>query len=104
MRLDASNDTYIEHLLETSVAEVSNILPRPHVAKYMLHVAGTYIEDEKDVVALVKDVNEKIAHAADEAFETELEIMRDLKTRKDNVRALVAAASTAQDILDRAGN
>jgi len=104
MRIAGASTNDIALLLETSVAEVSHIMARPHVSKFILHVSGMVADEAIEVVEAAKDVNTRIVEAAGEALDTELEIMRDLRERKDNVRALLGAASTAQDILDRAGN
>jgi len=104
MRIAGASTNDIALLLETSGAEVSDIMARPHVSKFILHVSGIIADEAEEVVESAKAVNERIVEAASEALDTELEIMRELRTRKDNVRALLGAANTAQDILDRAGN
>ena len=89
----------IAHIMESSEPAVRYILSKPRVANHLLKLQAIHASD---LTEGSKDLNAAIEHAAEEAFETELDIMRRLREREE-ARSLAIAATTAQDILDRAG-
>lgn len=94
----------IARFVDVDQVTVGNILKRPHVAKYILAQTSTFA---RDLAPAFKDLNDAIETAADRAFEVEKDVMERLydyaPDQKGYIRAMLGAASTAQDILDRAG-
>lgn len=90
----------IAHCMEVTEVEILNVLRRPDVAKYLMCIEGTFVEDLRPVA---KRVNETLARHAEEAAAMVYDIMRDMRTR-DDVSAQRLALQSAQDILDRAGH
>jgi hypothetical protein len=91
----------IGQFLDVDYVTVAAILKRPRVARFMLALESTMVEgmDQRSVQGL----NEAIENAAHRAFDVETTVMERLFDREYDVRAQLGAASTAQDILDRAG-
>lgn len=83
---------------ETSIREITL---RPRVANFMMVCTGM-IADE--LAPAVGNLNDSINEAATRAFEIENTVMERLFANDESVRAQMGAASTAQDILDRAGH
>lgn len=105
MHLSGASNNTIAYMCETSVNEVSVVLHRPNVARFVAQQQALYVEDLRPVM---RDMNKVIAEHTEEAFEVETGVMRRMynidEEHRDYVRAQLGAASTAQDILDRAGN
>lgn len=101
---DLDNST-IAFMMETSADAVHSTLIRPHVAKFIAQQRAIFVDDIRPVM---KDMNLQIKEHTERAWEVEKDVMERLydipDVHKDYVRAQLGAASTAQDILDRAGN
>jgi len=91
----------IGQFLDVDYVTIAAILKRPRVARFMLALESTMCEGfDKNSV---RDLNKAIEDAAHRAFDVETTVMERLFSREYDVRAQLGAASTAQDILDRAG-
>lgn len=101
MRAAGMSLAAIGQFLDVDYVTVSAILKRPRVARFLLALESTMLaEFDKDSV---KNLNAAIEDTAHRAFEIEVDVMERLFSREYDVRAQLGAASTAQDILDRAG-
>lgn len=94
----------IARFIDVDQATVGNILQRVHVAKFIVAQHSTFA---RDLAPAYKDLSEAIEASANRAFEVDKEVMERLYAtdveHKHYVRAMLGAAATAQDILDRAG-
>jgi hypothetical protein len=90
----------IARVLETSSANVSLILQKPHVQRYLLALEATY---SNDLQATAKRVNQHIIDSTDDAIFIEKTIMNDMFSRREEVPCAKLALACATDILDRAG-
>jgi 1-aminocyclopropane-1-carboxylate deaminase/D-cysteine desulfhydrase-like pyridoxal-dependent ACC family enzyme len=100
MRAAGMSENVIARFLDVDYVTVGNILKRPRVARYLFALEATFVEDIKDSA---KHLDAAIMNEAKRAFAVERDVMERLYAMEDNVRAQLGAASTAQDILDRAG-
>ena len=101
MRVSGLSLAAIGQFLDVDYVTVSAILKRPRVARFMLALESTMVDNiDKEHV---QSLNEAIEDQAHRAFEIEVDVMERLYRREYDVRAQLGAASTAQDILDRAG-
>jgi hypothetical protein len=91
----------IGQFLDCDYVTVAAILKRPRVARFLLALETTMV-DQIDKSS-IRNLNEAIENAAHRAFEVEETVMERLFGREYDVRAQLGAAATAQDILDRAG-
>jgi hypothetical protein len=91
----------IGQFLDCDYVTVAAILKRPRVARFLLALETTMV-DQIDKSS-IRNLNEAIENAAHRAFEVEETVMERLFNREYDVRAQLGAATTAQDILDRAG-
>lgn len=86
--------------LEMSEDAVGKIARHPAVQRLRMKLAAFVVDDLRPVI---EQVNERIANHADEAFEVELELMRNMRGRQHDVKAAGLSFSIAKDLLDRAG-
>jgi|SRR5215471_198004 len=100
MRAAGMSEQTIGHFLETDYIAVSRILQRPRVARYLITIESTFVNDIRESA---RKLDVAITNAANRAFHIEKEVMENLFAQKESVRAQLGAATTAQDILDRAG-
>jgi hypothetical protein len=101
MRAAGMSLAAIGQFLDVDYVTVAAILKRPRVARFMLALESTMVESLDK--GSVQDLNKAIEDAAHRAFDVETTVMERLFNREYDVRAQLGAASTAQDILDRAG-
>ncbi|GEM_PF-3910314 len=94
------SEAVIGRFLDTDYMTVSYILKRPRVARFLIALESTFVQDLRESS---KHLDKAIMNSADRAFTVEKEVMERLFEKADDVRAQLGAASTAQDILDRAG-
>lgn len=100
MRAAGMAEPVIGRFIDTDAVHVAAILKRPRVARYLIALEATFAEDLSDAA---KHLNQAIENEAAYAFHVEKTVMDRLFEMESNVRAQLGAASTAQDILDRAG-
>jgi hypothetical protein len=100
MRAAGMSDGVIARFLDMDSCLVGNIFKRPRVARYLIALEGTFVND---ISKSSKILDTAIMHAADRAFVIERDVMERLYEKTDSIRAQLGAAATAQDILDRAG-
>jgi hypothetical protein len=100
MRAAGMSEQTIGHFIDVDYMTISSILKRPRVARYQLAIESTFADDIKHGAKILDDA---ITHTANRAFVIEKEVMERLFEQKESVRAQLGAATTAQDILDRAG-
>lgn len=108
MRAAGASIDAIALLLECPPHTVALALDRPRVAQQVLILTAMM---GREMAPAIKDVNEAIEAAASEAFQVNLENMRELHElgrdgglrHQDKIKAKVSASAIAQDILDRAG-
>jgi hypothetical protein len=100
MRAAGMSEQTIGHFIDVDYMTISAILKRPRVARYLLAIESTFAND---IRAGAKTLDDAITHTANRAFVIEKEVMERLFEQKESVRAQLGAATTAQDILDRAG-
>lgn len=100
MRAAGMSEAVIAQFLDTDQVNIKKTLLKPRVARFLLILEATLAEDLSEAA---KHLNESIEHEAVNAFHVEKTVMNRLFEMETNVRAQLGAASTAQDILDRAG-
>lgn len=100
MRAAGMSEQTIGHFIDVDYMTISSILKRPRVARYLLAIESTFANDLREGA---KTLDNAIIHTANRAFVIEKEVMERLFEQKESVRAQLGAATTAQDILDRAG-
>src|SRR5215467_3909306 len=100
MRAGGMSEQTIGHFIDVDYMTIKAILNRPRVARYLLAIESTFADDIKHGAKILDDA---ITHTANRAFYIEKEVMERLFEQKESVRAQLGAATTAQDILDRAG-
>jgi hypothetical protein len=100
MHASGMSDAVIARFLDTDAQSVINILKRPRVARYLIALESTFIND---ISKSAKILDNAIMAEASRAFVIEKSVMERLYERSDCVRSQLGAAATAQDILDRAG-
>jgi len=100
MRASGMSEQTIGHFIDVDYMTIKGILNRPRVARYLLAIEATFADDIKHGAKVLDDA---ITHTANRAFYIEKEVMERLFEQKESVRAQLGAATTAQDILDRAG-
>jgi hypothetical protein len=100
MRAAGMSEQTIGHFLDCDYPTVGAILRKPHVARYLIAIESTFVNEIADSA---KHLDRSIEHAANRAFIVNREVMERLFEQKESVRAQLGAATTAQDILDRAG-
>jgi hypothetical protein len=100
MRVAGMSEAVVGRFLDTDCMTVSAILKRPHVARFIIALESTFVQDLKESA---KHLDNAIMNEANRAFIVEKEVMERLFAKEDDVRAQLGAATTAQDILDRAG-
>jgi 1-aminocyclopropane-1-carboxylate deaminase/D-cysteine desulfhydrase-like pyridoxal-dependent ACC family enzyme len=94
------SEAVIGKFIDTDYMTVGNILKRPRVARYLIALESTFVDE---ITESAKHLNVAIENEAATAFHIEKTVMDRLFAMETNVRAQLGAASTAQDILDRAG-
>lgn len=94
------SEAVIARFIDCDQVHVANILRRPRVAIYLMALESTFVQDISEAS---KHLNVAIENEAVNAFHVEKTVMERLFGMEANVRAQLGAASTAQDILDRAG-
>jgi len=100
MRAAGMSEATIGHFLDCDYMTVNAILRRPRCARYLLALESTFVDDLR---ASAKHLDTAIMSEATRAFHVEKNVMERLYEMRDNIRAQIGAAATAQDILDRAG-
>jgi hypothetical protein len=100
MRAAGMSEATIGHFLDCDYMTVNAILKRPRVARFLIALESTFVEDLK---ASAKHLDDAILSEANRAFHVEKNVMERLYEMRDSIRAQLGAAATAQDILDRAG-
>lgn len=100
MRAAGMSEAVIAKFIECDQVHVAQILARPRVAIYLTALESTFVNDISEAS---KRLNVAIENEAVNAFHVEKTVMDRLFKMEENVRAQLGAASTAQDILDRAG-
>jgi len=100
MRAAGMSEVVIGHFLDTDYMTVKGILERPRVARYLIALESTFVQE---ISESAKHLTESIEAEAVNAFHIEKNVMERLYAMEKDVRAQLGAASTAQDILDRAG-
>jgi predicted amino acid-binding ACT domain protein len=100
MRAAGMTEAAIAQFLDTDQVNIKKILQKPQVARYLLALTATMATD---LAEASKNLSESIEREAVNAFHVEKTVMDRLFKMEENVRAQLGAASTAQDILDRAG-
>jgi len=100
MRAAGMSEATIGHLLDCDYMTINAILKRPRVARYLIAIESTFVQDLK---ASAKHLDDAIMNEASRAFHVEKNVMERLYEMRDSIRAQMGAAATAQDILDRAG-
>jgi hypothetical protein len=100
MRAAGMSEAVIGRFIDTDYMTVSTILKRPRVARYLIALESTFVEE---ISESAKHLDAAIQNEAAYAFDVERKVMDRLFVMETNVRAQLGAASTAQDILDRAG-
>jgi len=100
MRAAGMSEAVIGRFIDTDYMTVNAILKRPRVARYLIALESTFVEE---IGPSAKHLDAAIQNEARRAFHVEREVMETLFAQKENVRAQMGAATTAQDILDRAG-
>lgn len=100
MRASGMSEIVISRFLETDREAIRQVLLRPRVARYLMAIESTFVDSIKDSA---QHLDAAITNAASDAFHVERTVMDRLFKMEANVRAQLGAASTAQDILDRAG-
>lgn len=100
MRASGMSEATIGHFLDCDYMTVNAILKRPRVARYLIALESTFVDDIK---ASAKHLDDAILSEANRAFQVEKSVMERLYAMSDNIKAQLGAATTAQDILDRAG-
>src|SRR5215471_18616013 len=100
MRAAGMSEAVIGRFIDTDYMTVNAILKRPRVARYLLALESTFVEE---IAPSAKNLTAAIDNAAHRAFEIEKDVMERLYAKDQDIRAQLGAATTAQDILDRAG-
>jgi hypothetical protein len=100
MRAAGMSEAVIGRFIDTDYMTVNAILKRPRVARYLIALESTFVEE---IGPSAKHLDAAIQNEARRAFVVERSVMERLFEQKENVRAQLGAATTAQDILDRAG-
>jgi hypothetical protein len=100
MRASGMSEATIGHFLDCDYMTVNAILKRPRVARYLIALEATFVQDLKESA---KHLDNAILSEANRAFHVEKNVMERLYEMRDSIRAQLGAAATAQDILDRAG-
>lgn len=100
MRAAGMSEAVIGRFIDTDYMTVKVILARPRVARYLIALESTFVDE---ITESAKHLNTAIENEAAYAFQVEKTVMDRLYAMETNVRAQLGAASTAQDILDRAG-
>jgi hypothetical protein len=100
MRAAGMSEAVIGRFIDSDYMTVNAILKRPRVARYLIALESTFVEEITDSA---KHLDRAIQHEAARAFHVERNVMDRLYAMETNVRAQMGAAATAQDILDRAG-
>jgi hypothetical protein len=100
MRASGMSDAVIARFLDIDSGLVGQIFKRPRVARFLIALEGTFIND---ISKSAKILDTAIMHEATRAFQIEKQVMERLFEKEDSIRAQLGAAATAQDILDRAG-
>jgi hypothetical protein len=100
MRAAGMSEGVIGKFIDTDYMTVGNILKRPRVARYLIALESTFVDE---ISESAKHLTAAIENEAVTAFQVERTVMDRLFAMETNVRAQLGAASTAQDILDRAG-
>jgi DNA-binding CsgD family transcriptional regulator len=109
MRAGGAGPVIIANILGCSETHIRDVLNRPSVGRLVLLLCGLIGEGLEDGIC---DLNAAFETAAGEAFLIERNVMHELYELGDTlvgedndaaVRAKLGAATTAQDILDRAG-
>lgn len=100
MRAAGMSEAVIGRFMDCDYTTIAAILKRPRVARYLIALEATFVEE---IAPSAQHLTAAIEHEAGRAFHIERAVMETLFTQKENVRAQLGAAATAQDILDRAG-
>jgi hypothetical protein len=100
MRAAGMSEAVIGRFIDTDYMTVSMILKRPRVARYLIALESTFVEE---ISESAKHLDAAIQNEATYAFDVERKVMDRLFAMEQNVRAQMGAVSAAQDILDRAG-
>jgi len=100
MRAAGMSEGVIARFIDADYMTVGNILKRPRVARYLIALESTFVNE---ITESAKHLTTAIENEAVTAFQVEKTVMDRLFAMETNVRAQLGAASTAQDILDRAG-
>ena len=104
MRVAGLSERDIGRFLDCDYTTVAAMVKRPRVARYILALTSTVA---RDITPAVQDLSAAIEDSAARAFEIEKDVMERLydteAEHKNYIRAMLGAAATAQDILDRAG-
>jgi hypothetical protein len=100
MRAAGMSEAVIGRFIDTDYMTVKVILARPRVARYLIALESTFVNE---ITESAKHLDNAIQSEAAYAFDVERKVMDRLFAMEKDVRAQIGAASTAQDILDRAG-
>jgi hypothetical protein len=100
MRAAGMSEAVIGRFIDTDYMTVNAILKRPRVARYLIALESTFVNE---IGPSAKHLDEAIQNEARRAFIIEKDVMERLYAKEDSIRAQLGAAATAQDILDRAG-
>jgi hypothetical protein len=100
MRAAGMSEAVIGRFIDTDYMTVAMILKRPRVARYLIALESTFVNE---ISESAKHLDAAIQNEASYAFDVEKKVMDRLFAMEKDVRAQLGAASTAQDILDRAG-
>jgi len=100
MRAAGMSEAVIGRFIDTDYMTVAKILQRPRVARFLIALESTFVQD---ISESAKNLTAAMDAEASRAFQVERDVMERLYAMEQDVRAQLGAASTAQDILDRAG-
>jgi len=100
MRAAGMSEQVIGHFLDTDYMTVSYILKKPRVSRYLIALESTFVNE---IGPSAKHLTAAIEQEAVRAFQVERDVMERLFAMEEDVKAQMGAASTAQDILNRAG-
>lgn len=86
--------------METTEAHISKHIGHPAVQRLVFKLTALMTDDLRPAI---ERVNERISEHANEAFEVELELMRNMRDRQGDIKAAGLCFTVAKDLLDRAG-
>jgi hypothetical protein len=100
MRAAGMSEAVIGRFIDTDYMTVNAILKRPRVARFLIALESTFVNE---ISKSAKHLDAAIQEEAHRAFHIERDVMERLYAKESDIRAQLGAAATAQDILDRAG-